>query len=265
MPSAPELPLKERFEILEQIGQGGFARVFRAREHTTGRIVALKVLKDSYLSDKEIVERFRREAFAIASISSPHVVALHDFGISGKEVFVAMEYVVGPTLRQVMYERPWTAQEIHLIIGQIAQALSEAHKQGIVHRDLKTENVMLVQGQDKHRQVKVLDFGLAKLHELERDLGLEQLTRAGMCFGTPQYMSPEQIRGKAVDALGDLYALGVIAFEMMSGYLPWDGPDSVEVMQAVIKQPVPVINRFARVDLETKRDQSLFAARARER
>ncbi len=229
---------------MEQIGQGGFARVFRAKEKTTGRKVALKVLKDSYLKDVEIVERFRREAFAVASISSPHVVELFDFGISGQEVFLAMEFVEGVTLRQVMHERSWSCAEIHLIVGQIAQALSIAHRKNIVHRDLKPENVMLVSNPDGTRRVKVLDFGLAKLQELERDLGLEPLTRAGMCFGTPQYMSPEQIRGKPVDSSGDLYALGVICYEMLTGCLPWDGPDSVEVMQAVIKNPAPAITKM---------------------
>ena len=102
--------LKGRFEIMEQIGEGGFATVYRAKESTTGKIVALKLLKDAYLKDVEVVERFRREVFAVASISSPYVVKMHDFGISGDEVFIAMEYVEGPTLREVMHERPWQRQ-----------------------------------------------------------------------------------------------------------------------------------------------------------
>ena len=234
---------QDRFQVLEEVGEGGFARVYRAREKTTGKKVALKVLKDAYRADAEIVERFRREVFAVASISSPHVVAMHDFGISGEEIYIAMEYVEGPTLRELIYDRVWTASEIHLMIGQIAQALASAHREKIVHRDLKPENVMLVPGPNNTRIVKVLDFGLAKLAELERKLELEPLTRAGMCFGTPQYMAPELIQGKPFDKSVDLYALGVICFEMVNGYLPWDGSDPREILLSVVRNPAPHLTR----------------------
>jgi len=264
MATRPTGRLKGRFEIMEQIGEGGFASVFRARESTTGKIVALKLLKDAYLKDQEVVERFRREVFAVASINSPYVVKMHDFGISGDEVFIAMEYVEGPTLREVMHERPWSPNDIHTIVGQIAQALAAAHRQNIVHRDLKPENVILVGsgGQGMiHRQVKVLDFGLAKLAELERKLELEPLTRAGMCFGTPQYMSPEQIQGKNIDGSADVYALGVIAYEMIAGLLPWDGSDSREILLSVIKQPAPRIVR-ARAQVKRLDELNRFLQRA---
>jgi serine/threonine protein kinase len=230
----------ERFDIQKELGEGGFARVYLAREKGTQRKVALKVLKDAYLADKEVVERFRREVFAVASINSPHVVGMHDFGISGDEVYIAMEFVEGPTLRELIYERGWSAPEVHVVVGQIAQALAAAHRQNIVHRDLKPENVILVQSGNA-RQVKVLDFGLAKLADLERALGLEPLTRAGMCFGTPQYMAPELIKGKPFDKSVDLYALGVIAFELVGGFLPWDGIDPREVLISVVKNPPPHI------------------------
>jgi serine/threonine protein kinase len=236
--------LRGRFELIEEIGEGGFARVYRARETTTGQKVALKVLKDAFRTDKEVIERFRREVFAVASISNPHVVALRDFGISGDEFFIAMEFVEGPTLRDVLDQYVWGARDIHVVIGQIAEALSAAHRQNIVHRDLKPENVMLVPGEDGSRQVKVLDFGLAKLAELERNLGLAPLTRVGMCFGTPQYMSPELIYGKPVDPSCDLFALGVIAYEMLAGLRPWDGSSPQEVMLAVVKQPLPRIMKL---------------------
>jgi tRNA A-37 threonylcarbamoyl transferase component Bud32 len=234
---------EERFQVLEEVGEGGFARVYRAREKTTGKKVALKVLKDAYRADPEIVERFRREVFAVASISSPHVVAMRDFGISGDEIYIAMEYVEGPTLRELIYERFWTASDIHVMIGQIAQALAAAHREKIVHRDLKPENVMLVPGPNNTRIVKVLDFGLAKLAELERKLELEPLTRAGMCFGTPQYMAPELIQGKPFDKSVDLYALGIICFEMVGGYLPWDGSDPRQILLSVVKNPPPHLTK----------------------
>jgi serine/threonine protein kinase len=234
---------RDRFQVQKEIGEGGFAHVYRARELATGRQVALKVLKESFLSNNVIVERFRREVFAVASISSPHVVAMYDFGMSGDEVWIAMEYVEGTTLRQLLGERTFRTEEIHLVIGQIAQALAAAHRQNIVHRDLKPENVMLVAGPDGARQVKVLDFGLAKLAELERQLDLEPLTRVGMCFGTPQYMAPELIQGRPPDHAVDLYALGVMTFEMFAGRLPFDGDDPMQVLMSVVKTPVPHLER----------------------
>jgi serine/threonine protein kinase len=200
-------------------------------------------LKEGFAGDAEVVERFRREVFAVASIDSPHVIKLHDFGMSGAEVFIAMEYVEGPTLRELLRERSWSAEAARVVVGQIAQALSAAHAQGIVHRDLKPENVMLVKGANG-RQVKVLDFGLAKLARIESKLQLEPLTQAGMCFGTPQYMAPEQMQGRAASQSADLFALGVLAWEMLSGRLPWDGGDPREVFRAVLTTPLPPLERL---------------------
>ena len=261
--------VKGRFEVIEEIGEGGFARVYSAREITTGQRVALKVLKDAFQNDKEVIERFRREVFAVASINSPHVVGLADFGISGDEFFIAMEFVEGPTLRDVIDQHEWSADSVHTIIGQIGAALEAAHAQNIVHRDLKPENVMLVSGPNDTMMVKVLDFGLAKLVELERNLGLAPLTRVGMCFGTPQYMSPELIYGKPVDRSVDVFALGVMAYEMIAGRRPWDGAAPQEVMVAVVKTPLPpimrthatmarrldIINRFFQRALAKKKDE----------
>jgi serine/threonine-protein kinase len=230
-----------RYQVLEHIGEGAFANVFRARDlsdASSGRDVAVKVLKDSYRGVKDVVERFQREVFAVASISSPHVVGLLDFGSSDQDFYIVMEFARGPSLRELM-GRSWTPEDVLVIVGQIAHALSAAHSQGIVHRDLKPENVMLVErtgapeGGGTAWQVKVLDFGFAKLAELERKLELAPITRVGYCFGTPQYLSPEQIRGRAVDGGADLFALGVITYEMLARKRPWDGSHPTEVMLAV--------------------------------
>jgi serine/threonine protein kinase len=242
MASAPRRCVANRFEIIKLIGEGAFARVYRARDATEGRNVALKILKEAFRTDAEILERFRREAFAVASIDSPHVVSLYDFGVSGDEMFIAMEYIEGPTLRELAAAREWDARSLRLVVGQIAEAVAAAHKQNIVHRDLKPENVVLVRRASGH-QVKVLDFGLAKLVELERNLGLARLTQAGMCFGTPQYMSPEQIQGRAADTAADLWSLAVIAYELLAGYLPWDGPDAHSVLLDVLQTPIAAIRR----------------------
>jgi serine/threonine protein kinase len=235
---------RDRYEVQRPIGEGAFAHVYRAHDLQGGRDVALKVLKDPYLTVKDVVERFQREVFAVASISSPHVVALYDFGISDDDFYIATEFVEGPSLREVMRRRVWTAMDVYVIVGQIAHALDAAHKQDIVHRDLKPENVLLVERPGGVWQVKVLDFGFAKLPELERKLGLEPLTRAGTCFGTPQYLSPEQIRGRPLDGGADLFALGVVAYEMLGERRPWDGEDAREVMLAVINRPPPPITRM---------------------
>jgi serine/threonine-protein kinase len=235
----------ERYQVLARIGEGAFAHVYHARD-PSDRDLALKVLKDPFIGDKEIVERFQREVFAVASIDSPHVVRLSDFGLSGDDFFMVMEFVQGPTLREVMHARPWTATDIYVIVGQIAHALQAAHSKGIVHRDLKPENVMLVELSGGLWQVKVLDFGLAKLPELERSLGLDSLTRRGQLFGTPQYLSPEQIRGRPLDGGADLFALAVITYEMLAGKRPWDGPidDPRDVMMCVLHKPPPVLTEL---------------------
>src|SRR5262245_49613960 len=123
----------DNYEILSELGEGAFARVFRAREKKSGVETALKILKEGLAGDAEVIERFRREVFAVASIDSPHVVKLHDFGMSGADVFIAMEYVQGPTLRDLLRGRPWSAEAARVVVGQIAQALSAAHAQSIVH------------------------------------------------------------------------------------------------------------------------------------
>jgi serine/threonine protein kinase len=249
---------------VSEIGEGAFAHVFRARERATGREVALKVLKEIFRTDGEIVERFRREVFAVSAIDSPHVVRLYDFGTSGDEIFIAMEFVQGPTLREVIADRTWSAEAAHVVVGQIAQAVAAAHRQGIVHRDLKPENVMLV-GSGERRVVKVLDFGLAKLADMERRLGLEPLTRAGMCFGTPQYMAPEQMQGKPASESADLWALSVIAYELMSGRLPWDGADPRAVFQSVASTAVPPLGTLhASVTRRQELDQFFVQALAKD-
>ncbi len=260
---------KDRYEVAGHIGEGAFAHVFRARELATGRDVALKVLKEEYSDTRDVVERFQREIFAIASISSPHVVSMLDFGISEGEFFMVMEFVQGPTLRELLgSHEPWAPEDVLVVVGQIAHALMAAHKREIIHRDLKPENVMLVERGGSF-VAKVLDFGFAKLAELERTLELRPITRVGFCFGTPQYLSPEQIRGQPIDGGADLFALGVIAYEMLAGRRPWDGRDPREVMKAVAKTlPPPVltlhpslmgrleeVNRFLLRVLEKERDE----------
>jgi serine/threonine-protein kinase len=265
---------RDRYQVIEEIGEGAFAHVYRSRELQTGRDVALKVLKDEYTEVRDVVERFQREIFAIASISSPHVVTMLDFGLGEGEFFMVMEFVQGPSLRELLgSHEPWAPDEVLVVLGQIAHALAAAHRREIIHRDLKPENVMLVERGGSF-VAKVLDFGFAKLAELERTLELRPITRVGFCFGTPQYLSPEQIRGRPIDGGADLFALGVIAYEMLAGRRPWDGKDPREVMGAVLKTlPPPVlklhpalmprleeVNRFLLRVLEKERSERPYDA-----
>jgi serine/threonine-protein kinase len=228
----------DNFEIVTEIGEGAFARVYRARDKSTGKVAALKILKEAFAGDAQVIERLRREMLAVGAIDSAHVVKLHDVGATGGDLFIAMEYVEGPTLRERLHGRPWPAEAARVVVGQVAEALAAAHAQGIVHRDLKPENVMLVGG-GQGRKVKVLDFGLAKLVGLEGKRELEPLTQTGMCFGTPQYMAPEQVQGRAAAAAADLWALAVMAYELVSGRLPWDGAEPRDVLRALTTAPVP--------------------------
>ena len=233
----------DNFEIVTELGEGAFARVYRARDKQTGKEAALKILKEAFAGDAQVIERLRREMLAVAAIDSAHVVKLHDVGATGGDLFIAMEYVEGPTLRERLHGRPWPAEAARVVVGQIAEALAAAHQQVIVHRDLKPENVMLVRA-GSGRRVKVLDFGLAKLVGLEGRRELEPLTQTGMCFGTPQYMAPEQVQGKPASPAADLWALAVMAYELVSGRLPWDGGEPREVLRALTTGPAPALGRL---------------------
>jgi serine/threonine-protein kinase len=236
------MALEDRYKMQDRMGEGGFSRVFRGEERTTGRPVALKVLKSAFYDNLEVRERFQREVFAVASLSNPHIVGMYDFGLNDTNVYIAMEYVAGQTLREAL-QGELSISNRFSIVAQIAEAVAAAHARNVVHRDLKPENVKVVAQADGTLDVKVLDFGMAKLTELESRLELQPLTRVGICFGTPQYMSPEQIRGKLDDPSIDLFALAIMAYELISGRRPWDGSDPYEVMRAVLRLPAPLISQ----------------------
>jgi serine/threonine-protein kinase len=250
----------DRFELLQQLGEGGFARVWKAREKTSGRTVALKLLKESLRADAEVIERFRREIFAVATIDSPYVVRMIDFGVAAADSFLAMEFVEGTSLRELLVGQPWSPGDVQIVVGQVCQALAAAHAVGIIHRDLKPENIMLVPSKDGTHHVKVLDFGFAKLVDLERKLELEPITQVGFCFGTPQYMAPEQMQGRPVAPSVDLFAAAVITYEMIAGRLPWDGPNARDIFTSVLTTPVPPIMRAHKTLTRLAQVNELLAA-----
>ncbi len=204
-----------QLEILELLGQGGMGAVYKARQPALDRLVALKILPSEAASDAGFAERFLREARALAKLNHPSIVAVYDFGQTHGLHYFIMEYVDGPNLRQIEQSGKLTPRQALEIIPQVCEALQYAHDEGVVHRDIKPENVLL----DKKGRVKIADFGLAKI------LGLEtrnfRLTGARDVMGTPHYMAPEQVENpRLVDHRADIYSLGVVFYEMLTGELP---------------------------------------------
>jgi serine/threonine-protein kinase len=221
--------LSGRFLLEELVGQGGMGRVYRARHLGLNAPVALKLLKPSLLGDPTLVGRFEREAAAASRLHHPNVVSVLEFGSTGPDgtLFIAMEYVEGIDLRVVLRDE-WPLPEARLchLLAQVLAALGEAHARHVIHRDLKPENIMVVKDLDEGERVKVLDFGIAKI----LDGNLPALTRNDVVCGTPQYMAPEQATGAGLDARSDLYAVGVILYQLCTGRLPFDGANAMDVL-----------------------------------
>lgn len=232
--------LSERYRVLECLGQGAMGAVYRAEHELMKKTLAIKVLRADFTDHGEAVERFRREAQAAANIDHPNVCQASDFGeMDDGAFFLVIEYLEGRTLGEVIdREGPLEPSRAVHIARQIASALGRAHEVGIVHRDLKPENIMLVERDGDPDFVKILDFGVARL-EMEDDEA--RLTKAGMVYGTPSYMAPEQAAGGDVDPRTDLYALGVILFEMLAGRLPFDDANPARVMAAHVTEPAPSV------------------------
>ncbi len=222
-----------RYRIRAMLGAGGMGAVFRAEQISLKRTVALKLLKDELCEEPGIVRRFNAEAELAAKLNHPNTVTLFDFGQdSDGTLFIAMEYVQGVSLRELIAKGPMSAARAVGICEQVASSLADAHAFGIVHRDLKPDNVMLSERGKKADIVTVLDFGIAKLRDRD-DGDVAPVTQAGDLLGTPQYMAPEQIRGETVDGRTDIYALGAMMYEMLTGRVPFSGKS---VMQILSKQ-----------------------------
>jgi eukaryotic-like serine/threonine-protein kinase len=221
-----------RYEVGRLIGRGGMAEVYSAFDRTLGRTVALKVLHEGLAADHRAVARFRREARAVAALAHPSIVSIYDVGIDGETPFMVMELVDGESLSTVVWrEGPLAFERAVRISSDVAEALAFAHDRGIVHRDVKPGNVMV--GPTGH--VKVLDFGIA------RAMHWTPLTEGGPIQGTAEYVSPEQVRGLALDGRSDIYSLGVVLYEMLAGHPPFRGDTPVAVaFQHLEQAPRPL-------------------------
>ncbi len=235
--------IDDRYQVIAHLGSGGMAEVYCATDLQLGRKVALKLLHDRFERDAEFVERFKREASAAAGLQHQHVVSVYDRGDWDGTSYIAMEYVAGRTLKQVIRdEGPLpTARAVDLAI-QILRATRFAHRRGVIHRDLKPHNVIV----DEEGRAKVTDFGIARQ-------GASDMTQTGSIMGTAQYLSPEQAQGHAVTARSDLYAIGIVLYEMLTGGVPFEGDSAVTIaVKQVNEAPVPpsAINPEVSAELE---------------
>jgi serine/threonine-protein kinase len=231
--------LAERYRIDSLIGEGGMGKVYQAEHVLMRKRLAVKVLHRELSSVPELVARFEREAMAAAHIEHENVAAATDFGkLPDGSVFLVLEYIEGRCLRDELEKGPMPPARALHIGRQIAAALGSAHALGIVHRDLKPENVMLVEKAGDPDFVKVLDFGVARVPIADTP-GVKSITKSGMVFGTPEYMAPEQALGQQLDGRADLYALGVMLFEMISGARPFAGDSKVSLIGQQLAKPAP--------------------------
>src|SRR5262245_37853043 len=230
------MTLDQKYYLESKIGVGGMGTVYRAIRLLIGDCAAVKVLHPDQMSDPQAGERFRREAQTAARLKHPNVVAVYDFGVSSEGLnYQVMELAEGENLRSLVERQGRLAEtDASEIIQQVCAALDEAHRQGIVHRDIKPENI-LVQTTPGGLKVKVLDFGIAAL----RDVKASRLTRNGAVVGTPHYMSPEHCLGEELDGRSDIYSLGIVLFEMLTGVVPFDSPTPTAIGVKHVNDPPP--------------------------
>ncbi len=225
--------LNNRYQLLEQLGKGGMAVVYRARDTMLERDVAIKVLRESYSRDPAFLERFRQEAKAAANLSHPNIVTVHDFGLDNGQIFIVMEYIPGTDLKTLIKQHGrFTPEEAVPLLIQACAGIGYAHRAGLVHCDVKPQNMLVT----PDMRLKVTDFGIARalstIHPKEK---------SDVIWGSPQYFSPEQASGAAPSPASDVYSLGVIMFEMLTGSLPFHADNAAELGRLHIEvEPVPI-------------------------
>ncbi|MCW5632902.1 MAG: serine/threonine protein kinase [Rubrivivax sp.] len=246
-----------KYPVIREIGQGAVGKVYEGFDPDTGEKVAIKILRAEHLADSRADSagaRFEREAQATRRLRHPNIVSVHEYGEQGRIKFIAMEFLNGRELRELMRERGrFELDDAVSVTLQLLDALGHSHRHGVVHRDIKPSNVMVMDG----LHVKVMDFGIARIERAA-------FTQIGTLLGTPAYMSPEQMRGEPADGRADLWAVGVMLYEMLVGRGPFAGASAVEVMQkAAMLEPAPVSSLVA--SLPRTLDEVLRRALAKRR
>ena len=245
----------ERYELEELVGTGGMSSVYRAHDRMLERDVALKVLHEQFAADTDYVERFRREARSVAQLSHPNIVTVIDRGDQGDRQFIVFEYIAGENLKSLIErEGPLPQDQAVRLTLQIARALGFAHEHGLVHRDVKPQNVLL----NGDGRAKVTDFGIARSLDVKGGL-----TQTGTVLGTSDYIAPEQARGSRVDAQSDIYSLGAVLYELLTGEVPFPGDNFVAVALRHINEPPPSVSEH-RPDVSPRLDAAIRRAMAKE-
>jgi serine/threonine protein kinase len=238
--------LDGQFKILQKIGSGGMGSVYKASQPAMNRMVGVKILHPKLNNRKDLVSRFRREARAMSHLSHPNSTKVFLYGeLDDGSLYIVMEFLEGKNLNQtVRADGPFPVARALPILIQVCGALDEAHKSGIIHRDMKPENIFICQQGALKDYPKVLDFGLAKVTEREMRPGSLILTQEGMVFGTPEFMSPEQAQGSVLTPASDIYSLAVILYEVLTGKLPFEGKGPMDFIQLHVNgKPIPLADR----------------------
>ena len=224
--------INDRYEIIKTIGEGGMANVYLAKDTILDRDVAIKVLRGDLASDEKFVRRFQREALSASSLSHPNIVEIYDVGEDDGNYYIVMEYVPGKNLKQVLKKRGnLTVSEVIDIMLQITSAMGLAHDSLIIHRDLKPQNILMMDDGG----VKITDFGIAMA------LNATQLTQTNSAMGSVHYFPPEQASGKGATLQSDIYSIGILMYELLTGKLPFRGDNAVEIALKHLKEPMPSI------------------------
>src|ERR671923_398041 len=241
-----------RYRILRKLGAGGMANVYLAEDEELGRRVAIKILNERYANDDLFIERFRREAKSAAGLSHPNIVSIYDRGEAEGTYYIAMEVIEGRSLKELLLTRgPLPIVDAVHYARQILEALRFAHRHGIIHRDIKPHNCLVGE-----QGLKVTDFGIARY-------GPSQMTEAGSIMGTAQYLSPEQARGAPVTASSDLYSLGIVLYEMLTGRVPFSGDSAIEIAMKHLND-IPKPPSRIRPEIPPELDQIVLRALAKE-
>lgn len=239
-----------QYEIIGEIGRGGMATVYRARQASINRTIAIKVLPPQFMHDPSFFERFKREVDVIANLEHPHILPIYDYGEVDGLPFIAIRYLGGGTLADRLLAGPTPPELLEKPLAQITDALDHAHRQGVIHRDLKPANILL----DEHNNAYLTDFGIARV--------LNSNLTGSAIIGTPAYMSPEQAHGTHIDGRSDIYSLGVVLFQMLTGREPFEAPTPVAVLLKQINEPMPLA-RELRPELPPDIDAAIQKATAK--
>jgi serine/threonine-protein kinase len=243
--------LADRYQILHRLGEGAMGVVYKARHVKVGRLFAVKLLHPRMLQDPKVVRRFEREAELAGRLRHPNVIGVVDVGEVGGTRYMVMDFAEGPDLARLLDEAPMPPERIIRLVRQMLEGLHHAHEQGLIHRDFKPENVIVEHHGQGAEVPRIVDFGIALLRDGGDSFdGAGRLTTNGLVLGTPHYMAPEQAVADPIDHRIDLFALGIVIYEMLSGRLPFDGSGAEVARANLMLEPPPIAQRVPHLEVD---------------